>query len=54
MSANYAQLTIDQVKEGAAIPSLSYEVTATTVVLGSAGQSRLQAHAPRPRFCPNP
>ena len=35
MSENYAQLTIDQVKEGVAIPSLSYEVTATTVVLGA-------------------
>ena len=35
MSDHYEQLTIDQVEEGAAIPSLSYEVTATTVVLGA-------------------
>lgn len=35
MSNNYEQLTIDQVEEGAAIPTLSYEVTATTVVLGA-------------------
>jgi acyl dehydratase len=35
MSAEYSQLTVDQVEEGQEIPSLSYDVTATTVVLGA-------------------
>ena len=35
MSQDHADLTVDQVEEGAAIPSLSYDVSATTVVLGA-------------------
>ncbi len=35
MSEKISELTIDQVQEGASIPSLSYDVTATTVVLGA-------------------
>ncbi len=35
MAAHYQSLTIDQVKKGDALPPLSVDVTATTVVLGA-------------------
>jgi acyl dehydratase len=35
MASEYEQLTLDEVREGQAIPDLAYDVTATTVVLGA-------------------
>ncbi len=35
MATDFKTLTLDQVKEGDVLPSLSYDVTATTVVLGA-------------------